>query len=132
MQGDSSGQRGFSRRCLDIDASVARRKSLGSMGGRKPVGSRLKDCSGSIAGDGSNADCVVGDVVPATPDGPSGRVQARASGLANSNDSSRAESDSGTHTRGELSMSGAGTTKSRLSVVIVSCNVCLLQMAVSA
>ncbi|KAG0609999.1 hypothetical protein M758_7G031100 [Ceratodon purpureus] len=99
-RGDSSGQRGFRRRCLDFDASVARRKSLGSIGGRKAVGSRLKDCSGSTVADDSSAGCVVGDAVPATPDGNSGKAQGRVDDFINSNDSSRVASESGTYTRG--------------------------------
>jgi hypothetical protein len=47
VQVDTVGQRGFRRRCLDFDASGARRKSLGSMGNRKSLGSRLKDSGGS-------------------------------------------------------------------------------------
>ncbi|KAG0566023.1 hypothetical protein KC19_7G032300 [Ceratodon purpureus] len=99
-RGDGIGQRGIRRRCLDFDASVARRKSLGSIGGRKGVGSRLKDCSVSSAADGSNAGFLVGDVVPAVPDVSSGGVEARASAVANWNDIPRAESDSGAQTRG--------------------------------
>ena len=71
------------------------------------MGSRLKDCSGSGVGDGSNAGSVVGDLVPVTPDGSSGRVGAHANDFVNSNDCSRAESDSGTHLRGELRMSSS-------------------------
>ena len=105
VQGDGIGQRGIRRRCLDFDASVARRKSLGSIGGRKGVGSRLKDCSVSSAADGSNAGFLVGDVVPAVPDVSSGGVEARASAVANWNDIPRAESDSGAQTRGEFRVS---------------------------
>uniref|UniRef100_A0A7I4EMG6 CRC domain-containing protein n=1 Tax=Physcomitrium patens TaxID=3218 RepID=A0A7I4EMG6_PHYPA len=96
---DNAGQRGFRRRCLDFDASVARRKSLGSMSGRKSLGSRLKDCSGISVADDSNVSGF-GDVAPASSDATTTRVRAPPNDFSNSNDTSRVDSDSGLHTRG--------------------------------
>lgn len=81
VQADTTGQRGIRRRCLDFDASGARRKSLGSMGGRKSLGSRLKDCS---VNDGNN-DTVLGDGVP---DPTASRVLTPLNNFSNTNDSS--------------------------------------------
>lgn len=88
LQADTAGQRGFRRRCLDFD--VARRKSFGSMGGRKSLGSRLKDCSGI---DGNNTS-VLGDGMRPASDATRTRVQIHV-------DASRTATDSVMHTGGE-------------------------------
>lgn len=102
LQADTTGQRGIRRRCLDFDASGARRKSLGSMGGRKSLGSRLKDCSGTTANDGQNTSSVLGDAEPTTSDATASRVLTPSNNFPNANDSSRTDSDSGTHFSGEF------------------------------
>ncbi|XP_024400757.1 uncharacterized protein [Physcomitrium patens] len=89
QRADTAGQRGFRRRCLDFD--VARRKSFGSMGGRKSLGSRLKDCSGI---DGNNTS-VLGDGMRPASDATRTRVQIHV-------DASRTATDSVMHTGGVL------------------------------
>lgn len=95
-QADTTGQRGFRRRCLDFDASVARRKSLGSMGGRKSLGSRFKDSGGSSSpADDSNPSSVLTDRVAATSDATTSGMPAPIHDLSNANESFRSESNSG-------------------------------------
>lgn len=94
---DNAGQRGFRRRCLDFDASVARRKSLGSMGGRKSLGSRLKDCSGSSIADDNSLSSGFAKV--ATSDATT-RLLSSGNDFSNSKDSTTVERDSGTDSRG--------------------------------
>lgn len=99
LQVDNAGQRGFRRRCLDFDASVARRKSLGSMGGRKSLGSRLKDCSGSSIADDNSLSSGFAKV--ATSDATT-RLLSSGNDFSNSKDSTTVERDSGTDSRGEF------------------------------
>lgn len=89
VQVDTVGQRGFRRRCLDFDASGARRKSLGSMGNRKSLGSRLKDSGGSSTiADGPQS--VLTDMGTASSSGM--QVPAHDISNTNANEPLRAES----------------------------------------
>lgn len=88
LQVDTAGQRGFRRRCLDFDASGARRRSLGS---KKPTGSRLKECSGTTVVINNDESPVLGNVIP----------DATASRLEDNSSNANGTSDSGSHPRGE-------------------------------